>query len=143
QYHGSIYNIVPAKRGSLKPVGQWNNEEIVADGRHIKVTVNGQVIVDANLNDVHDAKTLEKHPGMLRPSGHIGFLGHGTEVVFRNLRVHELPAADRDNTAPPGFVALFNGRDLSGWKGLPKAPNDNPAKRTKLPAEELASLQQA
>ena len=143
QYHGSIYNVVPAKRGSLKPVGQWNNEEIVADGRHIKVTVNNQVIVDANLNDVHDPKTLEKHPGMLRPSGHIGFLGHGTHVEFRNLRVKELPASNADNTAPPGFVALFNGRDLTGWKGLPKSPNDNPAKRAKLSPDELAPLQQA
>src|SRR5438067_241653 len=53
QYHGSVYNVVPAKQGSLKPTGQWNSEEIIADGRHIKVTVNGKVIVDTNLNDVH------------------------------------------------------------------------------------------
>jgi hypothetical protein len=27
----------------------------------------------------------------------------------------------QDNTPPPGFTALFNGKDLSGWKG--KEPN--------------------
>ena len=27
-----------------------------------------------------------------------------------------LPAGAKDNTAPEGFVALFNGMDLSGWK---------------------------
>ena len=41
QYHGSIYDVVPAKTGFLKKTGQWNAEEIVADGRRIKVTLNG------------------------------------------------------------------------------------------------------
>ena len=45
QYHGSIYDVVAAKTGYLKPTGEWNFEEIIADGRHIKVTLNGTVIV--------------------------------------------------------------------------------------------------
>ena len=39
-----------------------------------------------------------------------------------------------DNRAPPGFTALFNGKDLTGWKGLLKEPFDNPARRAKLTA---------
>jgi hypothetical protein len=50
-----------------------------------------------------------------------------------------LPAAD--NTPPPGFVALFNGKDLTGWKGLLKSPLDNPARRAKLSPDELAKAQ--
>ena len=46
-----------------------------------------------------------------------------------------------DNQPPAGFTALFNGRDLSGWKGLPKGPLDNPAKRAAAPADELAKAQ--
>jgi hypothetical protein len=46
-----------------------------------------------------------------------------------------------DNTPPPGFTALFNGKDLTGWKGLLKEPFDNPARRAKLTAEEAAELQ--
>ena len=61
QYHGSIYLIAPAKRGSLRPVGEWNEEEIYCRGRHIRVTLNGKVIVDTNLNDVTDRDTLQKH----------------------------------------------------------------------------------
>jgi hypothetical protein len=38
----------------------------------------------------------------------------------------------KDNTPPEGFVALFNGKDLSGWKGLLKSPLDNPIKRAAL-----------
>ncbi|MGA8183165.1 MAG: DUF1080 domain-containing protein [Terriglobia bacterium] len=90
QYHGSIYLVVPAKRGFLKPVGDWNREEILAQGRHIRVTLNGTAIVDANLDDVTDPEVLKKHPGLARTTGHIGFLGHGTHVDFRNIRVKEL-----------------------------------------------------
>jgi len=90
QYHGSIYDVVPAKTGYLKKTGQWNQEEIVAAGRLIKVILNGTVIVDANLDDVKDPAVLKKHPGLARTSGHIGLLGHHSRVEFRNLRVKEL-----------------------------------------------------
>ena len=90
QYHGSIYDVVPAKRGSLKPAGEWNEQEITAKGRHITVKLNGNVIVDANLDDVKDEAVLKKHPGLRRDRGHIGLLGHGRKVEFRNLRIKEL-----------------------------------------------------
>jgi len=141
QYHGSIYNVVAARRGALKPTGDWNEEEILADGRHVKITVNGQVIVDADLNSIHDAETLIKHPGLLRTRGHIGFLGHGTHVEFRNIRIRELPKVEEDNAPPPGFTALFNGQDLTGWKGLLASPNDNPSKRARLSAADRAEAQ--
>ncbi|MCE5302211.1 MAG: DUF1080 domain-containing protein [Planctomycetaceae bacterium] len=51
------------------------------------------------------------------------------------------PACAADNTPPPGFVALFNGKDLTGWKGVLKPPLDNPAHRAKTPAEQLAEAQ--
>ncbi|MCZ2074873.1 MAG: DUF1080 domain-containing protein [Bryobacteraceae bacterium] len=87
QYHGSVYDVFPAKTGYLKPAGEWNSEEIVADGRRIKVTLNGAVILDVNLDDMKDPAVLAKHPGLKRTGGHIGFLGHGTLVEFRNIRV--------------------------------------------------------
>ncbi|NCO40005.1 MAG: DUF1080 domain-containing protein [Armatimonadetes bacterium CG_4_10_14_3_um_filter_66_18] len=90
QYHGSIYDVVAAKRGATKPPGEWNREEILADGRQIKVTVNGQVIVDANLDDIKDPEVLKHHPGLARTTGRLGFLGHGDRVEFRNIRIKEL-----------------------------------------------------
>ena len=94
QYHGSVYGVIPAKRGALKPVGEWNYQEVVADGNHIKVTLNGQVIVDGDIAKASDngKATMDhkEHPGLLNPSGHIGFLGHGSEVSFRNIRIKEL-----------------------------------------------------
>jgi hypothetical protein len=90
QYHGSIYDLFPAKTGFLKPTGEWNQEEITADGSHIVVKLNGTVIVDANLDTVTDPEVLKKHPGVKRTSGHIGLLAHDSRVEFRNLRVKKL-----------------------------------------------------
>ena len=99
QYHGSIYKVVPAKRGFQKPVGEWNTEEIVANGRRITITLNGTVIVDANLDEVTDPAVLKEHRDLTKPEGsrgiantkgHIGFLGHGAHVEFRNIRIKEL-----------------------------------------------------
>ncbi len=137
QFHGSIYLIAPAKRGALRPVGQWNEEEIYCRGRHLRVTVNGKVIVDTNLNDVADRDTLQKHPGLLRSKGHLGFLGHNDYVEFRNLRIKELPVAEALNVPPAGFKRLFNGENLEGWKGLVA----DPIKRAKMPKAELAAAQ--
>jgi len=52
------------------------------------------------------------------------------------------PVAAADNQPPEGFTALFNGRDLTGWKGLLKGPLDNPAKRAKLTPQEAEVAQQ-
>jgi len=91
QYHGSVYDVIPARRGFLKKAGEWNSEEIRAAGRRIKVTLNGTVILDADLDAVKDPEVLKKHPGLARKSGHIGFLGHESLVEFRNIRIQELP----------------------------------------------------
>jgi len=90
QYHGSIYDVVAAKRGALKPTGEWNVEEITAKGAQITITLNGQVIVDANLDDVKDPAVLKKHPGLKNAKGHLGFLGHGAQVEFRAMQIKEL-----------------------------------------------------
>ena len=91
QHTGSIYDVIPARTGFAKPAGQWNEEEITAKGSRITVKLNGVIIVDADLNNVQEEATLKKHPGLRRKDGHIGFLGHGTMVEFRNIRIKQLP----------------------------------------------------
>lgn len=92
QAHGSVYGVVPAKRDHLKPVGEWNSEEITAKGRRVKVVLNGVTIVDADLDEASKNGTLDgqAHPGLKNTKGHIGFLGHGDVLEFRNLRVKDL-----------------------------------------------------
>ncbi|MBY0587016.1 DUF1080 domain-containing protein [bacterium] len=91
QYCGSVYDVFAAKKGSLKPTGEWNAMEIACDESKVKVTLNGNVITDGDIATVTDEATLKKHPGLKRTSGHIGFLGHGTLVEFKNIRVKKLP----------------------------------------------------
>lgn len=92
QYHGSVYGILPAKRGFLKPVGEWNQQEVYVNGDRIKVTLNGTVILDGDLKKATRNGAMDKkpHPGLQRHKGHIAFLGHGTVVRFRNIRIKEL-----------------------------------------------------
>jgi HEAT repeat protein len=92
QYHGSVYGVVPARRGALRPVGEWNTEEVTVKGRRVTVTVNGATVVDADLDAASASGTVDgrEHPGLKRDSGHIGFLGHGSIVEFRRLRIKEL-----------------------------------------------------
>lgn len=92
QYHGSVYGVIPAKRGYLKPLGEWNYEEVIVKGPKIKVILNGTTILDGDISDARKNGTLDgkDHPGLKRDKGYIGFLGHGSTVWFRNIRVKEL-----------------------------------------------------
>jgi len=88
QYTGSIYAVVAAKRGHTKPAGEWNAMEISADGPKIVVKLNGDTIVDANLNDHPEAD--KDHPGLKRKGGYIGLQSHTDPVEFRAIRLKEL-----------------------------------------------------
>jgi hypothetical protein len=85
QYHGSIYCKVPAKPGYTKKAGEWNSQEIKVKGTQWTVTVNGTVIVDVDISKVEGLEAVAK-----KTRAPLGFLGHGTRVEFRNLRVKEL-----------------------------------------------------
>ena len=90
QHHGSVYDLIAAKAEALKPTGEWNTEEISADGSRIRVTLNGKLITDADLSTIKDPEVLKKHPGVQRKGGRIGFLGHGSHVEFRKIQVKRL-----------------------------------------------------
>ena len=96
QHHGSVYGIAPSKNAAvaMRPVGEWNDQEIVLDGRHAKVTLNNTVILDIDLDAALKDGTLsgKEHPGAHRSTGKIGFLGHGDNVQYRNIRIRTLPA---------------------------------------------------
>lgn len=92
QFHGSLYGIAAAKKEGLKPVGEWNYQEVVVKGDQIKVVLNGATILDTNISEAKEKGTLDdrEHPGLFREKGHIGFLGHGDVVYFRNIRILDL-----------------------------------------------------
>lgn len=143
QYHGSIYGVVPAKRRPgfdgpdapakstyLRPVGEWNEEEVIADGHHITVILNGETIVDADVSKFRgdgDTPDHRTHPGLHSLNGRIGWCGHGYNVEWRNIRVRELPPSP---TVVKGGRWAFdavdaNGRTIALWIGNGVYPNEN------------------
>lgn len=98
QYCCSIYGVVPAHRGYLRPVGEWNFEHVVVKDHSIKVELNGTTVVDAdvshfNPDDGSQFMHGSKHPGLLRTKGFFGFAGHNDPVEFRNIFLKTLDAA--------------------------------------------------
>ena len=91
QYHGSAYGMAAAKRGFLRPAGEWNFQQVTVDGSRIKVELNGNVILDTDLSTIEEYMADKPHPGKERTSGFFGFAGHNDPVEFRNVSVRELP----------------------------------------------------
>ena len=169
QYHGSIYGIVPSRRDNigkqiwgkdknftgngsyLRKPGMWNFEEVRVIGSRIQVILNGVMIVDADVakikGDGTDTPDGKKHPGLHRMKGHIGWLGHGHHVQWRNIRIKEVSAkhvvgSDTVKKCPAGFTQLFNGTDLSNWKGVTTTEKfDNPKVRQAASIEKRAEMQ--
>jgi len=143
QMHGSVYGIVPARTGYLKPVGEWNRQTVVAIDDNIMVLLNGALIVDAFLEDTVPVDG-SAHPGRKNRAGHLVLAGHDDRVEFRNLKLADYapspthPAGDLLNTPPAGFQPLFNGTDLTGWKGL---AHENASKRRELTGDALTEAQ--
>jgi hypothetical protein len=94
QYCGSLYGLAPAHPGYLRPLGEWNYEEVTVDGDHIVVNLNGYEILNVDVAKVRQ-KPLDgkEHPGASRTDGHFGFCGHQDPVAFRNIQIKRLPSA--------------------------------------------------
>ncbi|MGC6426492.1 MAG: 3-keto-disaccharide hydrolase [Akkermansiaceae bacterium] len=89
QFHGGLYTLKAAKKGHLKPVGEWNQEIVTINGSKVKVELNGVIIMEADLDEIN--KAHPKHKGAKRRKGHLAFCGHGDIIRLRNLKIKELP----------------------------------------------------
>ena len=94
QFHGAVYGIAPAEKGYLKPIGQWNQQLVTVVGSTISVVLNGQEITNADLSKVKEFLNDRAHPGLSLTQGHFGFAGHNDPVMYRNIRIKELPAPE-------------------------------------------------
>ena len=87
QYHGSLYHCVGAKHGFLRPVGEWNFQEIEVRGQKIKVTLNGTKILDVDIDTFDRSQIAHPPKGLDARKGFIGFAGHSDPVEFRSFKV--------------------------------------------------------
>jgi len=90
QFCASAYGMVPAHRGYLRRVGQWNFIEVTVVGHKIKAELNGTVVLDCDLSKVTDYMHGSAHPGKDRLSGHFGFCGHTDPVAFKSIQIKTL-----------------------------------------------------
>jgi hypothetical protein len=90
QFHGSAYGMVAAERGYLRPVGEWNYQEVTVKGSTVKVELNGTVILNADLGKVTDFMANHPHPGKDRASGYFGFAGHNDPVAYRAVELKKI-----------------------------------------------------
>jgi|GEM_PF-62710 len=173
QYTGSVYGIFPSLRDNVdkqiwgkdknftgggsyvrKP-GMWNFAEVKVIGSEIEYYLNGYLITKGDVSKFKgdgDTPDKKKHPGLHNAEGPIGWLGHGHNVKWKNIRIKELP----DNAkmgdicpyqtmkCPEGFETYFAGKesDFAMWKGVTtKEGFDNPLKRYAATPEKRAEIQ--
>ncbi len=122
QFHGGIYTLAAAKKSGLKPVGEWNHEQVTVNGSNVKVVLNGETILEANLEQLSEKNP--KHEGVKRRAGHIAWLGHGDKVSYKNIQIADLPpTVNADDLKSTGFNQIFDGATLKGWKHEPETQN--------------------
>lgn len=91
QFHGSLYHWAPAKRGYLKPSGEWNYQEVIMNKSHLQVLLNGTLILKVDIDElIKNAPKDKDISKLLYKKGHIAFLGHGDIIKIRNIRIKEL-----------------------------------------------------
>lgn len=90
QFNGSAYGMVPAHRGYLRPLGEWNFLEVTVKGSTLVAELNGTRVLDCDLGTVTEFKDNQKHPGKDNAKGRFGFAGHNDPVAFRNIAIKRL-----------------------------------------------------
>jgi len=95
---GAIYDCLSPTKNMLKETGQWNHCTIACKANKIYVVLNGEQIIDMDLNLWTEAnKNLDGTPNKFNTAykdmprvGHIGFQDHGDPVWFRNIKIKPL-----------------------------------------------------
>jgi hypothetical protein len=84
QHTGAIYKAVAPSKPAHRKAGEWNRIRILCDGSRVTVRLNGEEIVNADL-DRHEELRL-------RPRrGYVGLQNHKSRVEFRDVRLRRLP----------------------------------------------------
>ena len=136
-YSGAIYGLAPAARkpdGSsyLNPPGEWNSVEVTANGPRVSVVLNGTKVTEADVSafspyGINPADAVRR-PGLHNRRGRLHWCGHGAGVVWRNIRIKELPSVSWPEEAKPVLASSFGWNAEDATKCL-QAALDSGAKK--------------
>lgn len=95
---GAVYDLKAPSKNPIKAPGEWNRVRIECRGPKIAVTLNGEAVVDMDLDQWTEtgknpdgSKNKFKKPLKdFARKGHIGLQDHGLPVWYRNLRIKAL-----------------------------------------------------
>jgi hypothetical protein len=95
---GSLYDLYPANPQNAKPVGEWNQVEIICYNGTVVHKQNGEVVVEYHLwtpqweEDVAASKFPSLNPDWAKVAkeGYFGLQDHGDDVWFRNIKIREM-----------------------------------------------------
>ncbi len=83
---GSLYRYIAPRRNAMRPAGEWNSVDVECVGPLIRVTMNGETIIDV---DQRKVEALRQKP----LAGYVCLQNHGGIIEFRSFRVHEIARA--------------------------------------------------
>ncbi len=83
QHTASIYSVVAPSKSVQKKAGEWNTMRIRCKGDQVVIMLNGEKVVDADMNAHEELKGRPR-------KGYIGLQNHGSGLEFRNVRLRKL-----------------------------------------------------
>lgn len=93
---GNLYDLIDGKEGVVKPVGEWNQVEIISNKGKLDLLLNGVTVVSTTVGDDNWTKLIAGSKFKTKPdfgkifSGHIGLQDHGNEVWFKDIKMKKL-----------------------------------------------------
>ncbi len=93
---GDLYDLIASSKEPVKPVGQWNQVEIISNNGKLDFLMNGEKIVSTTMWDDNWKKMVagskfKTMPGFgIYKSGKIALQDHGDEVWYRNVVIKKL-----------------------------------------------------
>ncbi|MEL6653054.1 MAG: DUF1080 domain-containing protein [Bacteroidota bacterium] len=112
QKTGSNDAMHSVSRRPTKALGEWNQSRILVQGHHVEHWLNGEKIVEYELNTADWTERMKASKWIDYPAyglareGKIALQDHGSRSYFRNIKIRPLSPV----------ISLFNGQNLDGWR---------------------------